>query len=115
MRLDKILNIVAKTFSLILLVGMLFTLFTYFLGPYFVFGVLALSAMIIMTVVAWKGDPFGGTFYIIAASILSLIIMSKALGVIYFLAPGGLFLVGSLFLVNYVYQGKALTSGGDDF
>jgi hypothetical protein len=68
-----------------------------------------------MTVVAWKGDPFGGAFYIIAASVLFLIIMGKGLGAVYFLIPGGMFLTGSLFLLSYVYRGKEMTKGGEDF
>jgi hypothetical protein len=76
------------------------------LGRYTHAKVLIASLFLLTTIVSWRSEPIGGGFFIILGSLYLIVTMGMQLDISYFLGVIPFFLLGSLFIVDYMYQEK---------
>ena len=113
----KIFSWTPKIIASIVLVFGLVALIIYGFGEYFTAGMMAWTSLLLTTLIAWKNEPVGGSIFIILGSGYLLFAMSKLFDLTYIFAAAPLFIIGSMFIIDYVYIGRKEeeTEGVDDF
>tara|TARA_Y100000310_G_scaffold295107_1_gene326140 strand:+ start:274 stop:624 length:351 start_codon:yes stop_codon:yes gene_type:complete len=76
------------------------------LGTYTYARVMIATLFLLTMIVSWRSEPIGGGFFVILGSLYLIVAMGMQLALIYFLGAIPFFVVGSLFIVDYLYQEK---------
>ncbi len=113
----KIFSWTPKVIASIILVVGLVALIIYGFGDYFIAGMMAWTSLLLTTLIAWKNEPIGGSIFIVLGSCYLLFAMGKLFDLTYILAAAPLFILGGLFIFDYVYLGRKeeVIEGVDDF
>jgi hypothetical protein len=102
--------------SLLLIITWALILIISGLGGYFTAGVMVLVILLLTTAIACKNAPIGGCIFVLLGSGYLIFSMGQLMSMMYVLAVAPLFLVGTLFILGYLYQSQKEQEGGvDDF
>lgn len=101
--LNKVFHWLPRGLALFLIVFWLAVLFVYSFGPFLTAGVMAWFILLLVTALAWKQAFLGGFFYIILG-ILLLVFVLNSLSISSFLSALPFFVIGLLFIVDYLHQ-----------
>jgi len=84
-------------------------------GHYFTVGIMVWVTLVLTTLIAWKNAPVGGGIFVIIGSGYLIFSMGQLLSLQYVLAATPLFVVGALFIIEYLYLEKKENEDVDDF
>lgn len=104
-----------KILSSLLVLAALAIVILYGEGGYLVGGMVIWSILFITTLISWKIAPIGGGMFMIFGSGYLLFAIGSMMAFSYVLLALPLYLVGGLFIADYVYQEKLEDEGEDDF
>lgn len=115
--LSKILTWLPRGLSIFLVLTWLMVLLIYGLGQYLMAGVMVWMILVLTTAISWKNAPIGGGVFIILSSIYLVVAMNSTASGAYLFGAAPLFIVGALFIVDYLYAEKKEQEeeGVDDF
>lgn len=113
--LASLVHWLPKVLSLVLVLAALTIVLIYGEGSYLIGGLIIWSILFLTTLISWKIAPIGGGMFMIFGSGYLLFAISSMLSFVYVLIALPLYLVGGLFVADYIYQEKQEEEGEDDF
>lgn len=115
--LSKILNWLPRGLSLFLVITWLIVVLLYGFEQYFAAGVMVWLILALTAAISWKNAPIGGGIFVILGSVYLVFAMNSSFSIEIVLGAIPLFIVGALFIFNYLYTEKKEQEeeGVDDF
>lgn len=104
-----------KILSSLLVLAALGIVIFYGEGSYLIGGLIIWSILFLTTLISWKIAPIGGGMFMVFGSGYLLFAIGSMLAFSYVLLALPLYMVGGLFIADYVYQEKLEDEGEDDF
>lgn len=104
-----------KVISLFLVLITLTVVIIYGKESYLIGGLVIWFILFLTTLISWKIAPIGGGMFMIFGSGYLLFAISSTLSLTYVLIALPLYLVGGLFIADYVFQEKQDEEEEDDF
>jgi len=114
-KVEKVIPFFARALSVLWIVIFLFLIVIYSPLISLTAGILSWTIFVLITVISWKEDPFGGALFFIFGAVAMVIIMALHLDPTFFLFVGPFFILGTLFLSGRWYEQKQEQKGVDDF
>jgi len=106
MNLNKILYWTPRGLSIFLVFFWLAVIFVYNFGIYHIAGVMVWITLLLVTLLAWKNAPLGGSFFIVLSILYLVFFFENIFSFTSLTFASPFFIIGTLFIADYLFQKK---------